>query len=78
LVFTPGLYPVDPPNTAVFASDLDPQANWFIKSGLCTLAILQTIKTSVLDMAVLLSSNHARNQNTEDQKTLKSESVVKY
>jgi hypothetical protein len=62
----------------VFASDLDPQANWFIKSGLCTPAILQTIKTLVLDMAVLLSSNHARNQNTEDQKTLKSESVVKY
>jgi hypothetical protein len=42
------------------------------------LLLLQTIKTSVVDMAVLLSSNHARNQNAEEQKTLKSESMVKY
>jgi hypothetical protein len=42
------------------------------------LLLLQTIKTSVVDMAVLLSSNHARNQNAAEQITLKSESMVKY
>jgi len=42
------------------------------------LLLLQTLKTSVVDMAVLLSSNHARNQNAKERKILKSGSMVKY